>query len=119
MISSLYHHISFVKLNVHPLYLEWLQEGTLPASPPDTKWSIPTLSRTRWYDLFNPDDRAEAMRGLWGMFSYMMRAGPTARRPVLGERQRSEVAHRFAFRKKQPEVVIEFDDDPPRSQSLY
>ena len=119
MVSALFHHIAIVKLTVHPLYLDWLSEGSLPKTTPDNSWFSPIVQRTKWYDLFRPEDRAEAMRGLWGVFSYMMRAGPAARRPVLGERQRSEMAQKFSFRKTKQEVALEANFDPPRSQSLY
>lgn len=120
MISSLYHHIAIVKLTVHPLYLEFMSEGIFPTTQPDSSWYKPTIQRTKWYDLLIPEDRAEAMRALWGVFSYMMRAGPVARRPVLGERQRSEVMHKIHFsRKKHHEVAPEDDYETPRSQSLF
>lgn len=74
MVSSLNHHISVLKLHVHPAYLEYITHGRLPRSPPsDPDWCSPTLYRTRWFDLFNEDDRIEAMRGLWGVMSYLLR----------------------------------------------
>ncbi|KAF2200561.1 hypothetical protein GQ43DRAFT_441440 [Delitschia confertaspora ATCC 74209] len=73
MISSLNHHISILKLRVHPLYMQYLAEGVLPHAQPDNSWSSPTFHRTRWYDLFNVDDRTEAMRGIWGIMAYLMR----------------------------------------------
>ncbi|KAF2819644.1 hypothetical protein CC86DRAFT_398638 [Ophiobolus disseminans] len=74
MVSSLNHHISIVHLRVHPLYLKYLSEGSLPQEPPsEPDWCSPKLQRTRWFDLFNIDDRTEAMRGIWGIMSYMMR----------------------------------------------
>ncbi|CAE6997826.1 hypothetical protein PTTW11_00602 [Pyrenophora teres f. teres] len=76
MVSSLNHHISLLKLCIHPAYLEYITEGKLPEhSPSDPDWCSPKLSRTRWFDLFNVNDRVEAMRGLWGIMSYLMRAG--------------------------------------------
>jgi hypothetical protein len=74
MVSSLNHHISVLCLRVHPSYLQHLTEGTLPdEAPSDPGWFSPKLQRTRWFDLFNVDDRTEAMRGLWGIMSYLMR----------------------------------------------
>lgn len=74
MVSSLNHHISVLKLRVHPLYLRYLTEGILPESTPsDPTWCSPQLHRTRWYDLFSIEDRTEAMRGLWGIMAYLMR----------------------------------------------
>ena len=75
MVSSLNHHISILKLRVHPLYLQYLTEGILPESAPeDGDWCSPKLQRTRWFDLFDVNDRNEAMRGLWGVLDYLMRA---------------------------------------------
>jgi hypothetical protein len=75
MVSSLNHHISVLKLHIHPAYLEYITEGRLPdESPSDVDWCSPRLQRTRWFDLFNFGDRTEAMRGIWGVMSYLMRA---------------------------------------------
>jgi hypothetical protein len=75
MVSSLNHHISVLKLRIHPAYLDYITEGKLPAEPPpDADWCSPKLQRTRWFDLFDVDDRTEAMRGVWGVISYLMRA---------------------------------------------
>ncbi|KAF2025429.1 hypothetical protein EK21DRAFT_103961 [Setomelanomma holmii] len=74
MVSSLNHHISVLRLRVHPLYLQYLTEGSVPDGAPKAPgWCSPKLRRTRWYDLFNVDDRTEAMRGIWGIMSYTMR----------------------------------------------
>jgi hypothetical protein len=75
MISSLNHHISVLKLRVHPLYAQFLLEGKLPDKiEAACAWASPVLNRTRWYDLFNVHDRVEAMRGLWGVMGYLMRS---------------------------------------------
>ena len=75
MVSSLNHHISLLKFRVHPAYLEFITEGKLPVETPrEPDWCSPKLQRTRWFDLFNIEDRAEAMRGVWGIMSYLMRA---------------------------------------------
>jgi hypothetical protein len=74
MVSSLNHHISILRLHVHPLYLQYLTDGILPKdAPAETDWCSPKLQRTRWFDLFNVSDRTEAMRGIWGIMSYSMR----------------------------------------------
>ncbi|XP_014558564.1 hypothetical protein COCVIDRAFT_36084 [Bipolaris victoriae FI3] len=74
MVSSLNHHISLLRLRIHPAYLELITEGRLPVeTPPESDWCSPKLQRTRWFDLFNIEDRAEAMRGVWGIMSYLMR----------------------------------------------
>ncbi|KAH7390725.1 hypothetical protein BKA66DRAFT_568659 [Pyrenochaeta sp. MPI-SDFR-AT-0127] len=75
MISSLNHHISLLKLRIHSAYMQYLNDGGLPEDPPsDPSWCSPKLQRTKWFDLFDIDDRIEAMRGIWGIMSYLMRA---------------------------------------------
>ena len=79
MVSSLNHHISLLKLRIHPAYLEFITEGKLPVEMPrETDWCSPKLQRTKWFDLFNIEDRTEAMRGVWGIMSYLMRVDNTA-----------------------------------------
>lgn len=78
MVSSLNHHISLLKLRIHPAYLEYITEGRLPKeAPTDSDWFSPKLQRTKWFDLFNVDDRTEAMRGIWGVMAYLMRSDKT------------------------------------------
>lgn len=75
VVSSLNHHISLLKLHVHSAYLRYITDGEFPEiQPSDPDWCSPKLQRTRWFDLFNVDDRSEAMRGIWGVMSYLMRA---------------------------------------------
>ena len=75
MVSSLNHHVSVLKLSIHPLYVRYLTDGFLPEeTPSDPHWCSPRLQRTRWFDLFDVDDRKEAMRGMWGIMSYLMRS---------------------------------------------
>lgn len=75
MVSSLNHHISLLKFHVHSDYLEYITHGRIPENPPsDPDWCSPQLQRTRWFDLFSVEDRTEAMRGLWGIMSYLLRA---------------------------------------------
>lgn len=80
MISSLNHHIAILHLRVHRRYLDILTTGksdfTEESSDtqPDQPWHILKLERTRWFDLFVAEDRIEALKGLWRIFHYMMRA---------------------------------------------
>lgn len=82
MISSLNHHISILHMLVHPAYLHYLATGTTPAttspSSSDTTSQQPSppgleLRRSRWYDLLDAGDRAEAMSGVWGVMAWLMR----------------------------------------------
>jgi hypothetical protein len=73
-VSSLNHHVSLLRLRVHDAYMDFLETGKMPAPesvPAD--WSAPVLHRTRWYDLIDPRDRAEVLRGLWGMVGFLSR----------------------------------------------
>ncbi|KAF2268615.1 hypothetical protein CC78DRAFT_530048 [Lojkania enalia] len=77
MVSSLNHHISILKLRIHRFYIRYLTDGILPDDTHlDPQWKSPILHRTRWFDLFLVEDRTEAMRGLWGIMAYLMRAQP-------------------------------------------
>lgn len=75
MVSSINHHICVLKLRIHRLYLQFLAENELPmTNSVESAWWSPSLQRTRWFDLFDKEDRKEAMRGLWGVMAYLMRS---------------------------------------------
>lgn len=71
--SSLNHHISVLKLRVHSAYLHYLQTSELPDGV-DQSWSNPTIYRSKWFDLFDVDDRLEALRLVWGIMGYLARS---------------------------------------------
>lgn len=74
LVSSLNTHVSILVLHVHNHYLQYLNEGTFPPTQPaNADWRNPTLERTRWFDLFDINDRLELMRVLWGVISYLTR----------------------------------------------
>lgn len=75
LVSSLNHHISLVHLRVHSQYIEHLNattppSGVIPALQPS--WIL-DVRRSRWFDFLNKEDRVQAMRGVWGAMSYLMR----------------------------------------------
>lgn len=80
MVSSLNHHIAILHLRVHRRYLDILTTGksdfteSLSDTPADPPWHVLKIERTRWFDLFVAEDRIEALKGLWRIFHYMMRA---------------------------------------------
>lgn len=117
MISSIFHHIAILKLTVHPIYLDFLTSGRPPqTSPPDEPWSKPRIERSRWYDLLIPEDRLEAVRGLWGLMAYLMRSGDNMQ-SSLGRRQKSDShQHHFSFRRKS--TTLTPSDEPQRSASV-
>jgi len=71
---------------VRPIYLHYLTTGSMIPSPTGTPPSssspdaasrpryILEMRRSRWYDLFDAEDRVEAMRGIWGVMAWLMRA---------------------------------------------
>ncbi|KAI9797837.1 MAG: hypothetical protein M1835_006359 [Candelina submexicana] len=95
MVSSINHHISILRLRIHPLYLQYLETGTAPPSAhsqpsndgdnaqfpnpqaaesqQEQPWYLLKLQRSKWYDLFSAEDRVEAMKGVWGVFTWLMR----------------------------------------------
>jgi hypothetical protein len=82
LVSAMNHHVSLVRMRVHRQYLEWIGEGKMPAAgataeskieKEDEGWESPVVTRTRWWDLFNREDRMEAVRAVWGVLSYLMR----------------------------------------------
>ncbi|KAK6434016.1 hypothetical protein LTR95_009804 [Oleoguttula sp. CCFEE 5521] len=74
MVSSLNRHISILKLTVHDAYLDCLAGVDFPiAAPPESNWSTPKLQRSKWFDLFDADDRIEAFSALWAIMSYLTR----------------------------------------------
>jgi len=74
MVSSLNHHISFLKLTFHVAYVDYLVSGDMPnPRPKNADWCRPRLQRSQWFDLFEVEQRVEAFRGLWGVMAYLMR----------------------------------------------
>lgn len=91
MVSSLNHHISVVRLHVHSDYVRYITNGKLPEqTPSDPEWVSPRLQRTRWYDLFNEEDRKEAMRALWGLMSYLMRVDESPPAPTVRNSEQAQ-----------------------------
>ncbi|MCJ1297902.1 hypothetical protein MMC08_000690 [Hypocenomyce scalaris] len=89
MVSSINHHVSIIHLRIHTHYLEYLTTGkvtvTAPASPhqapplaSDQPWYGLDMQRSRWYNLLEPADRVQAMRGIWGVMAWLMRDGEGA-----------------------------------------
>ena len=75
LVSALNHHISIVHLRVHPGYLSWLSGDCELESTNDESARTLHLQRTRWYDLFNTEDRLEALKATWSICEWMMRGG--------------------------------------------
>ncbi|OAQ99261.1 hypothetical protein LLEC1_05753 [Akanthomyces lecanii] len=73
LISSLFHHVSFLRMRV-PMRLLEVLDGAPEPDPTHRDWGKVQAWRTPWYDLFEAKDRTEAMRLLWSVMAYQMRA---------------------------------------------
>lgn len=72
VISSLFHHVSVLRVRVPRRMLEVLEGDGRGNTGELVLW------RSRWYDFFNTEERIAAMELLWGVFAYQMRAGEPA-----------------------------------------
>ncbi|EPE03375.1 hypothetical protein F503_07678 [Ophiostoma piceae UAMH 11346] len=74
VVSTLFHHISIVRVRVPQRLLEEL-DGAESGDAPVSDASLRGLEviRSPWYDFFKTEDRLAAMRLAWGMMAYLMR----------------------------------------------
>lgn len=72
LVSSLFHHISILRVRVPIRLLEVLDGAPEPDISRRSWGKVPTW-RTRWYDLFDANDRVESMRLIWSVMAYQMR----------------------------------------------
>lgn len=70
VISSLFHHVSVVRVRVPDRLLEVL-DGAVEEEA--RSWGELEVWRSKWFDFFVPEERVEAMRCVWGVMSWMMR----------------------------------------------
>jgi hypothetical protein len=77
VVSALYHHISIVRVRV-PDQLMAVLEGRAEHEFENGKrsWGRLEVRRSKWFDLFKPEDRVEAMKLVWCMMNWLMRAVP-------------------------------------------
>ena len=77
MVSSLNHHVSVLRLRISDEYLAWLADKNEqePGSMLETDPEVNSLQmwRTKWYDLFDAEERVEVLNGLWRIMSWIMR----------------------------------------------
>ncbi|KAL8852611.1 MAG: hypothetical protein Q9221_002491 [Calogaya cf. arnoldii] len=75
LISSINHHISIVNIRIDDRYLDFVTNGSEEEhfDPSTEEWWRLDVKRSKWYDLFDPRDRGQAMRGVWGIMRWMMR----------------------------------------------
>ncbi|KAM4057960.1 hypothetical protein HRG_011087 [Hirsutella rhossiliensis] len=72
VVSSLFHHISVLRVRV-PLRLLEVLEGSPEQNPARRSWGMVGAWRSPWYDLFDTDQRIAAMQLLWSVMAYQMR----------------------------------------------
>ncbi|KJZ72400.1 hypothetical protein HIM_08203 [Hirsutella minnesotensis 3608] len=72
VISSLFHHISVLRVRVPRRLLEVL-DGSPEPDPSSRSWGKVEAWRSPWYDLFVTDQRIGAMELLWSVMAYQMR----------------------------------------------
>lgn len=78
LFSSVFHHLSVVKVRVPHALLSVLEGdlSTLAAGADGTTtrpWGKLEVWRSRWFDLFIAEERLESMRLLWGVMMWLMR----------------------------------------------
>ena len=82
MLSTVNHHVALLRLSVHEDYLDWLETGGKVDSK-NVRQEEPTpdrrqphmlyLSRSRWYDLFDVEQRKELLTGIWRVMGWLCR----------------------------------------------
>lgn len=72
VVSSLFHHVSILRLRVPNRLVEALT-GVPEEEPTRRSWGKVQAWRSPWYDLFETDQRLEAMKLVWSMMAYQMR----------------------------------------------
>ena len=80
MVSSINHHVSVLRLRVNDEYLAWLaneeeKDDSSGSSMLEADPEVNSLQiwRTKWYDLFDTEERVELLNGLWRIMSWLMR----------------------------------------------
>lgn len=83
IISSLFHHISVLRVRVPDRLLEVLEGASLDESEPigagdaegqgPKSWGRLEVWRSPWYDFFKVEERLAAMQLIWSMMAYLMR----------------------------------------------
>ena len=82
LISSINHHVSILRFRISPQYANLIARDSSSTSSPSNAEDVDpseepryvlAVQHTRWYDLLKPEDRGEAVRGIWGVMSWLMR----------------------------------------------
>ncbi|KIW10275.1 hypothetical protein PV08_11237 [Exophiala spinifera] len=75
MLSAANHHVCMVKLSVHENYLQWLETGETKrqASKSERQDQVLYMTRSRWFDLLDIEQRKELLTGIWRVLSWLNR----------------------------------------------
>ncbi|KIV90944.1 hypothetical protein PV10_05544 [Exophiala mesophila] len=81
MLSSVNHHVCLLELLIHQDYVEWLETGKAmdKGDPPVMETTeqpqrhMLYMKRSRWYDVFDVDQRKELFTGIWRVMSWVIR----------------------------------------------
>lgn len=79
LLSAANHHICMLKMQVHEEYLEWLEKGEEVqvqdggVNEEQRKRNVLYVSRSRWYDLFDVEQRKELLTGIWRVMCWSNR----------------------------------------------
>lgn len=79
MVSSANHHVCLTRLIVHEKYIEWLETGQTVSKhydqldDEDPNLCILRFSRSKWYDMFDIEQRKEFLIGLWRVLCWLHR----------------------------------------------
>ncbi|KAF9873598.1 hypothetical protein CkaCkLH20_09057 [Colletotrichum karsti] len=71
VISSLFHHVSFLRVRVPERLLEVLEGAGEDGV--HRSWAQVEVRRTPWFDFFKMDERLDAMRLVWCLMNWLMR----------------------------------------------
>ncbi|KAI0397494.1 hypothetical protein F5Y17DRAFT_414552 [Xylariaceae sp. FL0594] len=71
--SSLFHHLSILRVRVPDSLLQVLDGAPEEAERPWRSSGKLEIWRSPWFDFFKPEERLEAMRLLWGVMAWAMR----------------------------------------------
>jgi len=78
LFSTVNHHISILHLHIHYKYVDWLSKAYDRQHDVSREtWYKLDTKRSKWFDLFDAYDRAQAMRGIWAIMGWLMRDNGT------------------------------------------
>ncbi|KAH8174857.1 hypothetical protein LIA77_06276 [Sarocladium implicatum] len=73
VVSSLFHHVSIMRVRVPQRLLDVLDGESEQGNGQQRSWGKVPAWRSPWFDLFSVEDRTEAMRVLWAVMTWQMR----------------------------------------------